>query len=188
MNQHLVYVIGPSGAGKDSLLAWLLQHAPADWHVHRARRTITRAPEPEGEAHESVDEAQFAMLRAQHAFAIDWQAHGLHYGVRHEEFSALDSGHWVLLNGSRQQLPLALQRWPQLTVLHITASPQILVERLNARGREDAAQRRARAQRATAAALELPPGAIEIRNEGPLDEVGQMLLQALHFIAVARRA
>ena len=54
MNAALIYVVGPSGVGKDSLLAWLRSNLPDHLPAHWAQRTIDRPRVPQGEAHESV--------------------------------------------------------------------------------------------------------------------------------------
>ena len=130
---RLVYCMGPSG--KDSLLGWLRTHLPQPCPVHWAQRTISRAATSGGEAHDCVSRQAFAALRSEHAFALHWQANGLGYGVRHAQLAPLAQGHWVLLNGSRAYLPEALARFPDLVAVHITASPQVLHERLLSRGR-----------------------------------------------------
>ena len=179
MTGRLVYCMGPSGAGKDSLLDWLRQHLPASSAVHWARRTISRAATSGGEAHESVDDSTFAQLRDAQAFALHWDANGLHYGVRHTELEPLRQGHWVLVNGSRAYLPQALRQFPELVAVHITASPEVLRQRLTARGRETAEQIDARVQRA--AAFQPPPraAAVQVHNDNALDDAGRALLHAL---------
>jgi ribose 1,5-bisphosphokinase len=179
MTGRLVYCMGPSGAGKDSLLDWLRPHLPASSPVHWARRTISRAATSGGETHESVDDSTFAQLRDAHAFALHWEANGLHYGVRHAELEPLRRGDWVLVNGSRAYLPQALQQFPELVAVHITASPGVLRQRLAARGRETAQQIEARVQRAVS--FQPPPhtAAIEVRNDNALDDAGRALLHAL---------
>lgn len=176
---RLVYCMGPSGAGKDSLLDWLRAHLPTPCPVHWAQRTISRAAIPGGEAHESVSPDAFVALRRQQAFALHWDANGLGYGVRHAQLAPLTLGGWVLLNGSRAYLPEALARFPGLVAVHITASPQVLRERLLSRGRETREEVDARVERALA--YEPPPGAasLEVRNDGALGDAGQRLLNAL---------
>ena len=142
--------MGPSGAGKDSLLDWLRAHLPTPCPVHWAQRTISRSAMPGGEAHESVSPETFVALRHELAFALHWEANGLGYGVRHAQLAPLAQGHWVLLNGSRAYLPEALARFPDLVAVHITASPQVLRERILSRGRESPEQVEARVQRAMA--------------------------------------
>ena len=176
---RLVYCMGPSGAGKDSLLGWLRTHLPQPCPVHWAQRTISRAATSGGEAHDSVSPQAFAALCSEHAFALHWQANGLGYGVRHTQLAPLAQGHWVLLNGSRANLPEALARFPHLVAVHITASPQVLRERLLSRGRETREEVEARVQRALA--YTPPPGAarLEVHNDSALDDAGQRLLNAL---------
>jgi ribose 1,5-bisphosphokinase len=177
MNTRLIYVMGPSGAGKDSVLDWLRDHLPTEMPVHWARRTITRPTSAGGEAHEATDTESFERLQNQDAFALAWQANGLHYGVRHTELAHLQQGHWVLVNGSRGHLPHALQSHPGLQVVHITADPATLVQRLTQRQRETPEQIQQRVERASA--FVVPHGAIEVLNNGTLDQAGQALLLAL---------
>ncbi len=101
---RLVYTLGPSGAGKDSLLNWLKDRLPPDAAVHFARRVIDRGPSPDGEQHESVTPQAFAQLRTEQAFALHWKAKCHQQGVRHGEFSTKDGAHWVMVNGSREHL------------------------------------------------------------------------------------
>ena len=63
MNQRLMYVMGPSGAGKDSLLDWLKNKLPPKAPIHFAKRTIDRPLQALGEQHESVDSATFERLQ-----------------------------------------------------------------------------------------------------------------------------
>jgi ribose 1,5-bisphosphokinase len=99
--------------------------------------------------------------------------------VRHAELEPLRRGDWVLVNGSRAYLPQALQQFPELVAVHITASPGVLRQRLAARGRETAQQIEARVQRAVS--FQPPPhtAAIEVRNDNALDDAGRALLHAL---------
>ena len=179
---RLVYCMGPSGAGKDSLLDWLRAHLPAPCPMHWAQRTISRAAMPGGEAHESVSPETLVALRHAQAFALHWDANGLGYGVRHAQLAPLAQGNWVLLNGSRAYLPEALARFPDLVAVHITASPQVLRERLLSRGRETPEQVEARVQRALA--YSPPPGeaSLEVHNDGMLSDAGQRLLNALEVL------
>lgn len=174
---RLVYVMGPSGAGKDSVLGWLRERLPPGLPLHWARRTITRPARAGGEPHESVDEAGFNALSSAGQFALDWQANRLRYGVRRQELEPLRRGHWVLVNGSRAYLEQGRARFPAMTVVHISASADQLRLRMLARGREDAQQIAERIARATA--FDLPEGIHQIRNDGPLDEAGRALWNLL---------
>ena len=177
MTQRLFYVIGPSGAGKDSALhglraAWSnLQ--PAHW----ARRTITRETHAGSERNECVSEAAFAELRRAGAFAMDWQANGLSYGIRWTELAPLSTGQCVFVNGSRAYLPMVLKQWPACTVVQITAPAAVLLQRLRARNRET--QQAISDRLARGVDVELPASAIRIVNDGPIVETVEMLLAAL---------
>lgn len=171
--QRLLVVVGPSGAGKDSVLAaWAALRAESPGpRVHTARRTITRPADGGAEAHEPVSADSFAALRRAGAFFTDWEAHGLAYGVRHAELAPLAAGGWVVLNSSRAHLPVLQRQAPGLAVIEITAPPAVRAERLAQRAREDAAAATARLQR------DLPPVQAELTlvNDGALHEVAHAL-------------
>lgn len=180
MSQRLIFVMGPSGAGKDSVLDWLRQHLPAQQALHWTRRTITRPADAGGEQHEAITPADFAAQKAAGAFALTWQAHDLCYGIRQSELAPLARGEWVVVNGSREYLAQAMERFPGLSGVLITASPAILAQRLAARKRENAEQIAERLRRS--AAFQLPPGMIVIHNDGRLEEAGAALLAALQAL------
>lgn len=183
MNASLIYAVGPSGAGKDSLLNWLRLQLPAHLPVAWARRTINRPSAPDGEVHESVETAEFNRLLETNQFALHWAANGHLYGIRHAQLSPSAQTAWVFVNGSRAHLPQAAQHSPGLTVLHITADKEVLMHRLFNRGRESIQEIENRLQRTPA--LQVPPGCalIEIRNNASLESAGQQLLQSLRKLA-----
>jgi ribose 1,5-bisphosphokinase len=186
MSRHLIYVMGPSGVGKDSVLAWLQAHAPQRPAVHFARRCVTRPASAGGEAHEALDTEAFETELRAGAFALHWQANGLRYGVRHEELAPLARREWVLVNGSRGYLPQARSAFPQMRELHITAQAHTLRQRLLARGRETPAEVEARLQRARA--FEPPPGAHCVANDGSLPAAGEAVLRLLERLDAEPRA
>ena len=169
----LVYVVGPSGAGKDAVLGALRASWPTGIAAHWARRTITRPESAAGERHEAVDAAGFERLLAEGAFGLHWFAHGLCYGVRLSELESLALGQWVFVTGSRGYVPQLLSRWSAATVVHIGAAPEVLQQRLLARGRETAAAQAARLQRDPG--LQLPAGSICIQNDGALQAAADAL-------------
>lgn len=151
---RLIFLVGPSGSGKDSLIdASREQLALAG--VEIARRVITRSAEAKGEAAQGVTPEQFETLRAQGAFAMHWRANGLDYGIPRQVDQWLAAGRAVLVNGSRAYLPEARQRYPDLLAVLVEVKPEVLRQRLLARGRETAEeveQRLARSARLQAAA------------------------------------
>jgi ribose 1,5-bisphosphokinase len=165
-------VVGPSGAGKDTLIAGALRLRP-DLRV--VRRVITRPSEAGGEDFDGVTEAEFAVRLARGDFALHWQAHGLHYGILRDQVAGPGV---VVFNGSRAALPAAQAAFPHLRVIMVTAPDAVLAARLAARGRETEGDIRARLARA---AFALPEGieAITVVNDGTLEQGVARLLAAL---------
>lgn len=184
MTQRLIYVVGPSGAGKDSVLHRLRKAWTGMPPAHWARRTITRAPQAGGEANECVDRPAFDCLQQAGAFAMHWYANGHAYGIRRPELAPLSEGHCVFVNGSRAHLPHLLVQWPEATVVQITAPADVLLERLRARNRESVQAISDRLARGVQ--VELPASAIRIVNDGPLNEAVDMLQAALQLRLVER--
>ncbi|ABD55772.1 phosphonate metabolism protein/1,5-bisphosphokinase (PRPP-forming) PhnN [Jannaschia sp. CCS1] len=173
---RLIAVIGPSGAGKDSVMDGLCAARP---ELQSARRVITRASTAGGEAFDAVSEATFAMKAARGDFALHWQAHGLNYGIPTGVQEALDRGLDVLANLSRGALAEAEGVFENMVVLHITAPPDVLAQRVARRGRE---MGRDAAARLTRPAPALPDGlkVIEIDNSGSLADSIATALDALY--------
>ncbi len=175
MRGRVFLVVGPSGAGKDTLLAGA---AAADPRLHWARRVITRESAAGGEPFEGVTESVFRARLQAREFALHWQAHGLCYGVPFAELKPLEDGRDVLINGSRAALAAALAAFPALRVIQISAPMAVLADRLASRGRESHADIIARLQRATYALPEGVP-AIEINNDATPEKGIARLLYAL---------
>ena len=151
---RLIFLVGPSGSGKDSLIDASREQLAAAG-VEIARRVITRSAEAKGEAAQGVTPEHFDTLRAQGAFAMHWRANGLDYGIPRQVDQWLAAGGAGLVNGSRAYLPEARQRYPDLLAVLVEVKPEVLRQRLLARGRESAEeveQRLARSARLQAAA------------------------------------
>ena len=133
----LLLVVGPSGAGKDTLIEAARRELAGDARVRFVRREITRPREAGGEDHTAVDADAFARRCAAGAYALHWQAHGLGYGIPADIAADLQAGRVVVANVSRGVVEAAARRFP-VRVLAITAPPELLAQRLGARGREAA--------------------------------------------------
>jgi phosphonate metabolism protein PhnN/1,5-bisphosphokinase (PRPP-forming) len=142
----LVPVVGPSGAGKDTLMAAAQQRLAGDPRFLFARRCITRPAEAGGEDHLPMTPEAFRAVREAGGFALWWEAHGLIYGIACDVEEALAEGRVVVANLSRTVLTEAAMRWP-VRVLEITAPLPVLAGRLLARGREPKADIEARLAR-----------------------------------------
>ena len=179
MSGRLIYVMGASGSGKDSLLKLARTALGAHSGVCFAHRYITRAPDAGGENHIALSPAEFqARLRAR-LFALHWSSHGLDYGIGLEINHWLARGLTVVLNGSREYLPQARQAYPDLLPVWIEVSPQVQRSRLLARAREDAAAIEARLQRRLPPSLCSGPSSQVIRNDGALESAAASLAQLI---------
>lgn len=174
----LFYVIGPSGSGKDSLMRYARERLASDPRVVFAHRYITRPVELHGENHVALTEAEFDARQAAGLFAMHWSSHGLRYGIGQEINFWLAKGCNVVVNGSREYLAEARRRYPALTAILVTVSPEILAARLRARGRETEDQISERIVRARQ--FMRPEGRLEIiENDDELHVAGDRLVQLL---------
>jgi len=168
-------VVGPSGAGKDSLMEAAKARLP---NLHLVRRVITRPEAFGGENFVGVTKAEFDRRVAAGGFALHWPAHGLRYGIPVAVFDAMDQDRTVLFNGSRAMLAEAGRVFPDLCIVNITARRDVLAARLTARGRENAQDITRRLGRAVPP---LPPGLREIQvdNSGALHDALEKFVAAV---------
>ncbi|MCH8466687.1 MAG: phosphonate metabolism protein/1,5-bisphosphokinase (PRPP-forming) PhnN [Roseinatronobacter sp.] len=170
----LVAIVGPSGVGKDTLIAELAAARP-DFVI--ARRIITRPADAGGEDHFAVSEGLFDAQLAMGRYAFHWGAHGLRYAVSASIDAALAQGKVVVFNGSRKALGQIARAYPQLLVLMITAPAELLAARLHGRGRESAREIAARLKRAE---LDPPEGAQVIVNDSTPEAAVAQILAAIN--------
>ncbi|ACS85117.1 ribose 1,5-bisphosphokinase [Musicola paradisiaca] len=172
---RLIWLTGASGAGKDALLEALRRTNPTRLLV--AHRYITRSASAGGENHVALSEAEFAYRRERGLFALHWQAHQYHYGIGIEVDAWLSAGLDVVVNGSRACLVLARQRYGRrLLPVGLQVSPDVLAQRLSARGRETAGEIAQRMQRT----VPTDDDAVAwIDNDGPLAQTLHRFYQLL---------
>lgn len=176
MTGRLFTVVGPSGAGKDTLIEAARAVLP---DLVIVRRVITRPEDAGGEPFEGVTEAEFERRKAAGEFALDWRAHGLRYGIPSVSIALRQGGRDVLFNGSRGALDRAKALFPDLVVIRVCVPSAVLAERLLARGRETREEIEARLIRSS---YDVPEGfaVIDVRNDGPLSEGLARFVAALH--------
>ena len=181
-----VAVVGPSGAGKDTLLQLVAARMHGDPTIRFARRIVTRCAHAAVEDHdEMAPEAFDAAERAGH-FCLSWRAHDLGYGLPAALNDDLAAGRTVVANVSRRVLKTAAERFARLAVVEITAPHALLVRRLAARGRETPAAIEARlARQVELTAPEHAEALHRIVND-TRPEAGAAMLQAI-VAAAARR-
>lgn len=174
----LVVVVGPSGAGKDSVIGYARDRLAGEPRLHFVRRVITRPCDPGSEDHDTLSPEGFAQALSRGAFALSWESHGLSYGIPASLDDILSSGAAAVLNGSRAALPATRSRYVNVLPVLITAAPEILTARLGSRGREAGEQVRDRLARNADFDLSAFDGEI-IDNGGPLHLAGEAFLRLL---------
>jgi ribose 1,5-bisphosphokinase len=145
MPGRLIYIMGPSGAGKDTVMRGVVQRLGTRALI--AHRVVTRGAHSEDAATILVGRDEFSWMEASGLFAMAWHANDLDYGVLRHIDKALLHGRDVFISGSRAYLPEAVRRYPRLIPVLVTAEAALLRHRLVARGREDQDQIEARLAR-----------------------------------------
>jgi ribose 1,5-bisphosphokinase len=172
-----VLVVGPSGAGKDTLLNAARAVCVDDGNICFVRRGVTRQASA-AEDHASFSEAEFAEALADGAFSFWWEAHGLKYGVPVSIEAHLAAGLTVVCNVSRATVADLRERYPRCCVVVITAPEDMRRARLAARERASDGDPAKRATRAAPGVEELRP-ALVIDNTGTIEEGATALLAFL---------
>lgn len=131
-----VFVCGPSGSGKDSVIDSARKVLGMHHGIVFARRMVTRAAHA-GSDHDPVSASAFADLLQSGGLCWHWQAHGFCYGIAGHYADAMRSGCLVVVNGSRAHVK-SLPPSPALRVVQISTDPDQLASRLLQRGRDTA--------------------------------------------------
>lgn len=174
----LFYVIGASGAGKDTLMNYARTRINGSENVVFAHRYITRPPFFGNENHVSLTNEEFALRSRAGMFALSWGSHDKYYGIGQEINSWLNKGFNVVVNGSREYLPVAQRLYPDLIVILITTNPEIIASRLAVRGREDAEEIAKRIARTAELNTDFE-NCIEIQNNGVVELAGNELVNLI---------
>jgi len=173
---RLYFIVGPSGAGKDTLLHWVKENLPANAPLEFARRAITR-PAHGSEVHEVLNQEAYWQAAAAGHFCMQWQANDLCYGIRRNVEAKLKCGQDVVVNGSREYLPQLRQRFPDARIVWIMADPEQIRQRMEKRQRESGAALLNRLDRGIKFAVPDDQDIICIDNSGPIHVAGQKLLK-----------
>jgi ribose 1,5-bisphosphokinase len=169
----LIVVVGPSGAGKDTLIALARARCADDPRIVFPRRIVTR-PASNAEDHDSATPLEFDAAVAQRAYAFWWEAHGLKYALPGAIDAELRIGNAVVCNVSRAVVRRLRERYAHLTVVMVTAPKDVLLARLAARGRETGGDVAERLDRTAPAIDDVAPD-ITIENIGdPSEGAGRL--------------
>ncbi len=173
---RLILVVGPSGAGKDTLIGRAQTACAEDGNIVFPRRVVTR--EASGfEDNEQVSLEAFRQARSKGEFAVHWEAHGHCYALPRAIDDDIRARRTVVANVSRTVVDAMRRAYADVVVVAITAPPEILAERLAARARGSDGQIADRLGRAVDDAAAVPDATIT--NVGSAEHHAQELMRII---------
>jgi ribose 1,5-bisphosphokinase len=173
---RLILVVGPSGAGKDTLIGLAQAACADDRNVVFPRRVVTREASA-FEDNEQISPDAFRQARSRGEFAVHWEAHGHGYGLTRAIDDELRAGRTVVANVSRTVIDAVRRSYASVTVVSIAAPPEILEARLAARARSSDGQIEQRLSRAVSDLAAVPD--ITIVNVGGAEDHAQELVRII---------
>lgn len=168
----LIYVMGPSGAGKTRVIDYARKKIGGRLPVLFAHRYITRPLDKDLENYIALSQAEFALRKLRDLLAFDWNAYGFNYGIGIEIKSWLAAGLVVVMDGSRAHFSGHEGEFAGVVPVLITAGHEQLRRRLTARDRENVKaieERLERANKFIPADLSL----VTLDNSGPIERAGE---------------
>jgi ribose 1,5-bisphosphokinase len=173
---RLVLVVGPSGAGKDTLINLARTACAGDADIAFPRRVVTRSAST-FEDNEEMSAAAFRQALADGCFAFHWKAHGHCYALPRTIDDDIGAGRAVVVNVSRGVIDALRRRYANVVVVAITAPPEILAARLAGRGRSSDADLGKRLHRVIDGTEPVPD--VTIVNVGDPQEHAAVLTQII---------
>jgi ribose 1,5-bisphosphokinase len=173
---RLVLVVGPSGAGKDTLLNLARAACAGDRTIVFPRRIVTREASTSEDNRQLAPESfRAALTRGE--FAVHWEAHEHCYALPRNVDDDIRAGRIVVANVSRTVVDAMRRAYADVVVVEITAPPEVLAKRLalRARGSDGAIELRLRRN---VDAADAPPD-ITIVNVGDAEPHARQLLAAI---------
>jgi len=177
MTGGFVLVVGPSGAGKDTLLQIATRELASCPRIVFPRRLVTRSSSV-WEEHDTIDDTEFERGVAEGRFALAWRAHGHGYAIPGHCSAAAAAGQIVVCNVSRMIVETARRDLANVSLVEITAPRDVLAARLAGRGRGDDADLVARLERSRT----IPPLTVDltiVNDRDPYDGA-RLLIDFLH--------
>lgn len=173
----LIYVMGPSGAGKTHLLDYARSKINGRLPVAFAHRYITRPRGNDPENYIALSHDEFALRKSRKLFAYDWTAYGFDYGIGVEIECWLKSGLNVVVDGSRAHFIAHRFDIAAVAPVLVTAAEDTLRQRLRKQQHDIRAieARLERASKFTPSDLAL----ITIDNSGSFEGAGDALVALL---------
>jgi ribose 1,5-bisphosphokinase len=173
---RLILVVGPSGAGKDTLLGLAQAACADDGNIVFPRRVVTREASA-FEDNEQVSLELFRLTQARGEFAVYWEAHGHCYGLPRSIDRDVALGRTVVANVSRGVVDALRRAYSDVTVVSVTAPPEVLAARLTARARNSDGQLADRLRRAVDGIAAGPD--VTINNVGSVEDHARELVEVI---------
>lgn len=173
---RLYFLVGPSGAGKDTLLNEIKTKQYAEKQPLVAHRYITRPRFKNDENHIELSEFDFNQRKETGLFLFDWSSHGFKYAIGREVKKWVKSGNDVIINGSREYLAQAKKIYPDLIPIWITVSESVLQQRLIKRGRESTLEIENRIQRNRELESLRPDSSVLINNDQSIEDTVSQII------------
>lgn len=180
LKHKLIYVVGASGSGKDSIIQYCCENLfdTLPIPVVVPHRFITR-DDTQHEKSLYLNEEEFKKKSAQDGFAMQWQANHFYYGIGKEIDACLLDNCIVVVNGSREYLPTAKQKYGKILYsVSIDVPLALLEKRLYERGRESIEDIQLRIQRHKQLQQHFTTNAV-IENTGTIEESSQRLIDII---------
>jgi ribose 1,5-bisphosphokinase len=172
-----VAIVGPSGVGKDTVLAHLRAQIDGNDRFVFPKRMVTR-PSDSSENVIEIDKYAFETQKAAGAFALSWSAHGLDYAIPLFVDDAIAAGKIVVVNISREVIGQVRQRFGNSYVVLVSAPLETRAQRIAMRGREEEDVIRARLARKVDTFVQSDADLI-IDNSGLPEDAARSLLDFL---------
>ncbi len=173
---RLVLVVGPSGAGKDTLIGLARAACADDGNIVFPRRVVTR----EASAFEDnvqVSYETFRQARDHAAYAVHWEAHGHGYALPCAIDDDIRAGRTVVANVSRTVIEAMRRAYANVVVVAVTAPAEVLSQRLAGRARGSDGKLADRLSRAVDGAVAEPD--VTISNVGSAEHHARQLLRII---------
>jgi ribose 1,5-bisphosphokinase len=173
---RLILVVGPSGAGKDTLIGLARAACGDDRNILFPRRVVTREASV-SEDNEQISLDTFRQARTRGDFAVHWEAHGHCYALPRAIDDEIRAGRTVVANVSRTVVDAVRRAYAHVTLVSITAPSDILAERLAARARSSDGQIEYRLNRAVDDLATAPD--VTIANIGSVEDHARELVRVI---------
>ncbi len=174
----IILIVGPSGAGKDSLLSACRQALADRPGILFISRYVTRMPD-DNEQNYYIDQSAFNTLKSSGFFFIDWQAHGNSYGISLDPLLQKDK-RAVIISVSRTVISAFEKAFNDVETISISAPESVLSRRLADRARESGPARDSRLARKDLKVI--ATRLFHFNNDSPLEQTAPRFIELIERV------